>query len=456
VNLKNYLQLKLTTFAQKGDWQNTLVKIISSPLFWLLAISAVVRSIYYSALLNTQTVDSASYINYHANLFMGKTDGRRTPVYPYFIKLAGLFGHQNLVDHVVTAQIVLSFLSIIVFYKIVKTCFKNRRVIFASSLLYGVMLPVINFDKIILTESLSVICSLLFIYIMVSYLQKPGSIKAWLLTLYVFVAIMLRPSFIYLLPLVVVFWVLRWIVIKTDRKTCMSGLAASVVVILLITGYSGLNKKNVGFNGISLISNANEMAVIEQAGIYLYGNDPEISAAIKSNLDVRKENSSHKRPGINIMKRYAPGRIHRFIVSCIKNQPVAYALHIGGKLIDLQGANIFTNYASHKATFFAFRVNNVEYLVFCITFNILYIFIVLSGVSIISGWIRSKQLPWFKMVLWLLITGQLAIALIAGYSEYQRLFLAAIPALIILVFTYIDQLSFAIDRDKLRQYPASV
>ncbi|MDN5289117.1 MAG: Dolichyl-phosphate-mannose-protein mannosyltransferase [Mucilaginibacter sp.] len=456
MSIKNDLQLKLASFAQKGRWNNILVKIISAQLSWILIISAIVRSVYYTALLNTQVVDTASYINYHANLLMGETDGRRTPVYPYFIKLIGLFGHQNLIGHVITAQMVISFLSIIIFYKVVQACFKKRAVIFAASLLYGVMLPVINFDKIVITESLSVTCSLIFIYMMAAYLQKPGNIKAWLLTLYVFIAIMLRPSFIYLLPLIMAFWFLRWMIFKKDWKMCLSGLAASVVVILLILGYSNLNKRNVDFNGISLISNNNEMAVIEQAGIYMYGNDPEISAAVKSNLCLSRQCSDQKGLGINIAKRYSPERIHQFIVACIKNQPVVYALHMCGKLIDLQSANIFTNYADHKLTYLAFRVNNIEYLIFCVTFNLLYILIAFSLALIIYSWIRSKQVPWFKMVLWLLITGQMAVAIIGGYSEYQRLILAVMPALIILVFSYIDKIYFAIDHDKWQRYPASV
>jgi hypothetical protein len=129
---------------------------------------------------------------------------------------------------------------------------------------------------------------------------------------------------------------------------------------------------------------------------------------------------------------------------------------LGGKLLDLQAANIFTNYAEHKLTVLAFRVENIEYLVFCITFNILYFFIMLDLVLIIAGWIKRKMVPWFKIVLWLLIAGQIAVAVIGGYSEYQRLILATMPALIILVFSYIDKICFAIDSDKLQHYPASV
>lgn len=456
MSLKTDLHLKLNAFAQKGKWNNTLVKIITAPLFWILLVSGVVRAIYYSVLLTTRAVDTATYINYPANILKGETDGLRTPVYPYFIKLVKLFGEQNLMDHVVVAQIIISFLAIILFYNVVKICFKQSGVVFSATLLYGVLLPVINFDKMVLTESLSISCSLLVIYVGVKYLQRPGSGKAWALTLFAFVCIMLRPSFVYLLPLIVVFWISRLLFFRKDWKMCLSGLTASVVVILLIMGYSHLNKKNHNFNGISVVSNNNEMAVIVIANIYQYGNDPEITAAIKANLDLQQKNTGKPSKGENVMLKFEPDRIHHFIMSCIKNQPVAFALAIGGKLIDLQTLNIFTNYADHKLCFLAFRMNNIEYMLFCVTFNILYIFIVVTLVMIITGWLKKKQIPWFGLLLWLLIFAQVAVAIIAGYSEYPRLILPAMPALIILLFSYIDKISFAIDRNKLKSYPVTI
>jgi 4-amino-4-deoxy-L-arabinose transferase-like glycosyltransferase len=456
MSIKKNFQLKLASFAQKGKWNSKLVTIISSPLFWILMISGIVRLIYYSVLLNTKAYDSAGYINYRANILLGQTEGLRTPVYPYFIKLIGLFGSHNLVDNIITAQIIISFLSIILFYKVVKALFKKRAVIFAASLLYGVMLPVINFDKLVLTESFAVIFSLIFIYLLVSYLKKPAHAKAWVLTLFVFIAIMLRPSFICLFPLAIAFWFLRLTIFRKDWKMCLSGLAASVVVMLLITGYSNLNKKNAGFNGISVVSNHNELAVIVKASLYPYGNDTEITEAIKTNIELAKQHGGRPMAGVDVIGQFAPDRIHKFIVNCIRNQPGAYAYYVGSTLLDLQAANIFTNYPDHKLSYLAFRINNIEYLIFCVTFNMLYFFIVLDLVMIVTGWIKGKQAPWFKIMLWLLIVAQVAVAVMGGYNEYQRLILPAMPGLIILLFSYIDKIFFAIDKGKLAQYSLAV
>ncbi|SDF51593.1 Dolichyl-phosphate-mannose-protein mannosyltransferase [Mucilaginibacter pineti] len=450
---RNAFNAKLTSVAQQCRHAMPWLNFISADLCCILLVSAVVRGIYYSVLLNTKAVDTASYLNYNANILLGETERLRTPVYPYFIKLTGLFGRQNLVDNVVTAQIFISFLSIIPFYRTVQMAFKKRAVIIAAALLYGVMLPVINFDKVLITESLSVSFMVVVLYLLVSYLHRPAGIKAVLLGLMVLLAIMLRPAFIYLLPLVMVFWLLRLIVFKTERKTGLWGLGASFVVIALLIGYSNLNKKHFGFNGISAVSNNNQMAVILNANMYKNGNDPEISAAIENNFVQLRKPEAQRGPMVNLMVRFDGERVHRFLMNCIKNQKMVYAWYIYDTLVKLQTQNMFINYAGHKFSFLAFRIEELEGLLFHITFNLLYLFLIPTFGLIAAQWIKLKKVPWLPFMLWLLIVGQIAVAIFGGYADYQRLILAAIPGLIVLLFSYIDKISFALDAGKLKNYP---
>ena len=102
--------------TQKTNRHNSLLRILSADLFWVFVISFIFRTIYYSTLLATRQVDTTSYINYHANILLGQTEALRTPVYPYFIKFIALFGTNNLINNVATAQIIISYLSIILLW----------------------------------------------------------------------------------------------------------------------------------------------------------------------------------------------------------------------------------------------------------------------------------------------------------------------------------------------------
>ncbi len=429
---------------KNSTWLLVFKKVLSTDLFWILLAGVVIRLVYYRVLATTTDVDTASYVNYHANLLKGQTDALRTPVYPYFIKLIGLFGWQNLYNHIVYAQALISFFSIILFYKTIQMVFRSRMIICIASLSYTVFLPVINFDKLILTESLATNCVVVFIYLFAVYLKQPSVKQAWGITLFVFLIIMLRPSFIYLLPLVMLFWIVRWITFKNERKICMHGAMASILVVFLLMGYSAWNEKSTGYNVISVVSNHNEIDVITRAGISNTGNDAEISTAIDSNSRLIATNPGKKVYGINIMKKYPPDRVHNFIVNCIKNEPKAYVLYICHKLFDLRNTNMFTHYANYHKGYWAFKIGSIEQTVFTVSFGLLYIFLLVSFAMIILEWTRSKRMPWFSAMLWLLIAGQLIVTIAGGYSEYPRLFLPALPALFTLLFYYLDKIAVAL------------
>ena len=433
-----------------------ITDILSSDLFWILLISGIIRLFYYSLLLNTQDTDSPSYLNYAPNVFLGQTDGSRTPVYPYFIKLIGLFNQQHVVNNVIIAHCIISFLSNIIFYNTVCKVFKTRGIILITSFLYGLMLPIINFDKLIRTESLSVFSIIVLLALIVSYLKKPSTTKAILLSLYIFFEIMLRPSFIILLPVVITVWVFRYFSIKQERKMCLSGLVACAMVILLILGYCNLNKRNIGFNGISTVTNVNQLDILIYADMYQNGNDAELTEAIKDNLKQPQTLGGHWNLLINITTEYKPNRIAKFVSTCIKNQPGVYISHIYHTATGLETENIFTNYATHKHGAVVSLVQGIEKFVFYFTFNLLYLFLGASAILIFVEYIKRRVISWLKVILWLIIVAQIAVAIIGAQAEYQRLTITIIPCLIILLFSYIDRIYYSIDRQKINEYSTSV
>jgi hypothetical protein len=166
------------------------------------------------------------------------------------------------------------------------------------------------------------------------------------------------------------------------------------------------------------------------------GNDPEISAAIKEKIS---------------LDTFPEERISAFIKRCIINRPFAYLHNRMELMYDLRNTNIFVNYA-HERTAFRGKIAGLLSDFFFIPFSTLYLLLVFDFIFFMRYWIRSKEPPWIKIVLWSLITGQFAVSVFGARSEYQRLFIIAIPYVILLIFSYIDLLSFAIDKDKMIKY----
>jgi hypothetical protein len=264
--------------------------------------------------------------------------------------------------------------------------------------------------------------------------------------------IMLRPSFIVLLPVIIALWVFRYLIISKERKICLSGLASSALVILLILGYANLNKRNTGFNGISTVTNVNQLDILIYANMYSKGNDPELTEAINENLKLPQPLGGHWNLLINITQKYKPKRIAEFISNCRKNQPGMYITHIYHTATSLETENIFCIYATHKKNVLADMMRGIEKFFFYITFNIVYIFLGISAILTFVIFIKLKKIQWLIPFLWLIIVGQIAVAIIGAQDEYQRLIVTTLPCFIILLFWYVDKLYLSIDKQKLREY----
>lgn len=183
-----------------------LHRSLASDAFWVMSAGLLLRfalSLLFQPELNYP--DTVTYLNYSGNIVIGLPDPVRTPVYPYFIKLIHLLMPLNLDTGIFVAQGALSWLSVFFFYRTASILFKSRKVAVAAALVYAVLPSLINFNKCILTESLSISFLVFFLYLFVGYLKKPTMAKAVVTTLFVFFLVMLRPSFLYLLAVMPVF-----------------------------------------------------------------------------------------------------------------------------------------------------------------------------------------------------------------------------------------------------------
>ena len=438
----------LDSFSQKGKWQSLIAKYISDDLFWLLIACGLFRLAFYLSFNNGDgSGDSDTYWNYSSNIFKAHIDILRTPIYPYLIKIVKLFGISSFVQNIIVVQAITSFLAIIIFYKITGFLIQNRAVKLIASVVYGIMPSFINFDKCILTESLSISAIVLFLYFIISYLKRPAILKAVLFSLYIFVTIMLRPSFIILLPVIIMFWVLRMLVFKKEWRAGLSGLAASMVCVLLMMAYSGMNFSSNGYRGLSVVSSINQLDVIINANMFMDGNDPEISATIKGNLP--EPHGPYNSMYAILYPQYSHERIARFLRSCIKNQPGVYLKDALGRMANLGSSTTRAFYVTSKGGLTGRLLSPLSHF-FSINFLIIYILLVIDFIYIIVQWIKARQILWFKIILFSIITTHLVTIILGAQGEYKRLFVIVLPCVIILMFSYVEMLIYSINEYRLR------
>lgn len=418
----------------------------SNDLKWVLLICGIFRILFYINLSNTDGwfPDTVSYIDYPYNILKGTVDDLRTPVYPYFIKLMAILGESNLFLHIKVAQSIISFISIIIFYSISKSVFLSRGARLVSTLTFGLNPSLINQDFCVLTESLSISLSVLFLWIVVNFNKNPNVINSIFLSSYTIFLIMLRPSFLFIIAAVLIFWIFRLILIKKELHANVSGITSSLVVIAILIYYGELNHSNNRCRSISSASTITQFVNLSNYGLLNYECDKEIySEIINKNID--------KLNIINfIFESYSIDRISKVISCSIFKNLHLYVKNVWNKTISLGNESTTTILALNKRglggipDFFSNLLS--------IRFFTLYLLIIIDFLYIFFIAYKNRTILWIKLFIWMFISGQLLTTLIGGFSEYQRLFSIALPFVVILFFSYVDIIIFSHDKQKTKEY----
>lgn len=441
-----------TEFSEiKEENKPLLYRIIRSDLFFILFAAAAFRIVYYFCLKPTYNYwDSITYLVYNANIFHGETDAWRTPLYPAFLKLIALFGESPNHMSVIIAQGIISFVSIVFFWLIAKEIFRNRAVINVSTVLYAIMPAIIDFDLCILTESLSISFIVFIVWFFVRLLKKPTVGKAVFFSFFIFLSIMLRPSYISLLAVIAVFWLAWTIRIKEKRHIPIAGLVSTIICVLLIFGYSNLNYRSTGCNSLTLSSTLNQFDIVVNSGIYKDGNDQKIIDTIDNNPNLTQlpwnEDAKYA-----VLNNFAHEQVSAYLKSCVYNNPGKYIRHGLNKLLLIGKETTAVAYAVKKngsAKDYAEFVNKA----IAIPFFVIYIFLLLEFVLLCKQWLFKKKSPWFRSVLWAFIAAQIFTIIFGAQAEYQRLFLPCVPLVIILLSFYADRIISAIDKKRYETY----
>ncbi len=414
----------------------------------IMTITLIVRFYFFHILGPATAPDSAYYLNYKPDIFKLQVDILRTPVYPYFIRIIrALFGKENLINNIVYAQEVLSLISAVFFYLVVNRYFNNRWVKIISTLIFTLSPGIFNFNKCILTESLSISYIVFFIYLVIRYISKPSPLFSFIIGVTIFMGIMLRPIFMYLILFFLIFSVGAYI-INRNRRLFGASLASCLMCFFALQFYIHLNKVNNQCNSISIVSTVNLLDNVINQNLYHGGSDAEMISTIDSNK-VDSENVFNEHAQLAIVKKYPYSRINHFVNSCISRQPLQY---LGGVMVRIShqlGAPITTISAQQRyQSLDKFTLHIFDFL---ILYQVILI-LLFDLFFLVYVTIKYKPVLWFNWFLNLSVCALLAINFIFAPAEFQRLFVVAIPCLILIVFKYLDILIATFDTQKFINY----
>lgn len=444
-----------------GESQKAIEKFIQKiskhPLFTTVLIVAIFR-LWYSSHFAYYTIyyDSGSYTDYSHNIFLGQTDIFRTPGYPYFLNFVHFISNNFTCDigfheTVSLVQSILSLSSVVILYFAGRKLFSNRYILCLVSLFYGIAPCVFNWDFCTLTESLSLFCTVVLIYIIFSYLKNPQIYKAIVLGLYCFVLIMVRPTFVYLIAVIGVFFVARFIFCAKERKKAIAGILSIAMSGVLLLGYCGLNYKNYKYFSISSVNNTiNNLFIVMYNGWYLNEDYPELSQYISDSITMGGEDSNW----ISDIIEVAPGyfsykEIDSYVKDCISKHKSEFYSYTFDKAKDVLKLNVADQYTSILNEDFRDTSQAILKWTFPFTFASCFILVGIALILAIIAFIVKRRICWHVIGLCAIIFSHIAVSIYGSMGEFPRLCTMVVPAVIMLLFYLVDYFYTAIVKKKI-------
>lgn len=432
---------------------NKIINFLRSPLLYVLLFCTFAQTIIYN-LMNRFTIypDTSGYMDYNHNIFEKNVSQFRTPVYPYFIKLVNkIFGEENIYNSIVFMQYMIFFLSIIFFYLTIKKICKNKLLTSISTILYGASPYIFLWNNTILTESLSICSITLLAYMTISYLNKPNTFFTYFVGIYIFILIMLRPAYIYISAIYLLFWIIRYFTNKSEKRNNIVGIISMLICVILIIIYCLFVKFQYGKFEITNVSFINKVANIVRSGVYIGGDNKNITDTINDTLDGKNLDEKFWDCTIAVTNNFKRDDIAKYCSSATKNNTMQYISYILKNAIDLENRNIGIIYAKYNleyATIITHELAFYEVCILPISFMHLYIILLISMILMFIILFKNKRIAWVLVFLLSMIIGNLFIIIVGSPGEYQRLFSSSISLVIILLTYLINVLTKSINSKK--------
>jgi hypothetical protein len=435
---------------QNNSFQERINTIPDYVFLGVILVVCLVYRFYYFSYLHPGMVlynsDSVSYFVF-VDIFRGVVDLYRTPLYPYIIKLFEYISKDNLVQNLILFQQVISFLSVMPFYFVSKGIVKNKYVVIFATLFYGLWHPIMIQNVYLNPECLCFAGSTLMLFILLKYLEKPRKLTALFLGIFPFFLIMLKPTYLILIFVVLVFLLFRFILLREERKILYWGLLGLIVSSVGIFGYCEMNKRHNGQFVLSNIALNNTLAHITTSGAYRQSGDEELISIIDATI---------KRTYYDVPFTINNDFIDRYL-NYSKRFP-QYLPPTEDMLFCLNFPNT-TNYPPERIKRFVnnsrFTIVYLKYMaerVFDIVvgaYGNLFILFVLQSAIIIGVFVKYKKVAWAQGFFMLFILGQFFSITIAGLDDMDRHLIPAYPFIIQIAASFLAILISFLKKEKI-------
>lgn len=428
----------------KEKIKNRVIEFLKQPLIYVVLICIIFQIKLYNSTEKTHiSYDSLTYLEFSNSegILKGQVDEKRTPIYPYFIKIIKkVGGTENLEENITLVQKYLFILTLLLFYACVKSITKNKLIISIATLIFGISPFIIMWNIPILTESISIFEMTVLALLTIQYLKKPRYILSGSIGFVILIMIMTRPAFIYILPIYFLFWILKLFFNKEEKKQVILGIVSCIVCGLMLLIYCFLMLQQHGKFALTTVSALNNAVSVIQSKTYKKTENKEMIKVIDDALD---EDKTIWEAYDVLANKFDEKEINELVKVATKTPE--YKQYLLKKTLELGYNNIGLSYVnnidiSNKDKPYIISYKYIGSTIFPVTFGLLYCVILYSILYLIYNLFKTKKVNWIVAFFTSLIFANIATLIIGAPEEEQRLFSASMP-LVMLYVVYIANLT---------------
>lgn len=413
----------LGKYTSKKEYRTNIFTLI---IFILILI---VQLLFYSKLIFAQmTRDSYDYIGLTIKKLLTEgLDELRVPVYSIIIDICRHIT-SNYKILICILQIILFYISSIFMYLIMNKINNNKISNLLIVLIYSCAPYVLIYNQTILTESFSLSLITIWIYQTLKVLETKSNKRFFVVSIEAFILIMLKPSFLYLLVILIAYPIILKIKkIKFKRKILIALIPSVLTLTYALVFY---NKYEI-FT-ISATSLNQKFIISIQRKYYDYDQNNEISKIVLDN----KEKNEWEILSEVYASNYSLKQIDEYNNLVFKNNIKKIPHDTLDLMYKISNNNYLGNYYTIKDKYNYDQKNYVyksKFLGIMISIydlkiiNIYLLIIIVLFINIIKL-VKTKRIPIIDLFLLGMIAMPLIIAIISTNSEYPRTSCILLPA----------------------------
>lgn len=417
-----------------NDKNNKKEKIL---VITLLTVMLIGLLYYNNFTRNCLYIDSTSYIKFDFHSFLHLKFSGRTPVYPTIIRINNIIFGNEYLSAVCILQYIIWFISICYLYKTILLFTKKDKLAYIASIIYAISPTIVAWNNIILTESLALSGTLVFIYYILKYIKEnkiSDAIKASILSL---ILTFHRPTSLIYVMFLIIFFIIKLIFDNKNRKKDLKGLIISSANLVIIIIYTIIFHRTYKFYSISDAVPRQTLFVTIQEGYYKDGNNEAIIKTIDDSLE--KTSNDIWSTLREVLSNYELHEIRDFANYARKKNMKKYVQHI----IDLTFQHIPIKFEGYSFL----PINYTKILKYfpdlfsVINFGHVYIVMTINLILTILSWIKNKKVPFIYGGLSAFPLVIIFSSFIGTCAEFMRTAICCIPFVYISIFFFLNELN---------------